>query len=142
MTGIDLLRDIASGAHPSPSMAETLGMELVEVDDGRVVFEASPTDRLLNPAGTVHGGFAATMLDSAMACAVHSTLPAGDAYTTVDLAVKLLEAIRPDSGRLRCEGRIVHVGGRVGTAEGRLTGVDGTVYATGTTTCLILRAER
>jgi uncharacterized protein (TIGR00369 family) len=142
MTGIDLLRDIASGAHPNATMAETLGMSITEVEDGRVVFEAEPTDRLLNPAGTVHGGFAATMLDSAMACAVHSTLPAGDAYTTVDLAVKLLKAIRPGSGRLRCEGRVVHVGGRVGTAEGRLVGPDGTVYATGTTTCLILRGDR
>ena len=142
MTGIDLLRDIASGAHPNATMAETLGMSIAEVDDGRVVFEAEPTDRLLNPAGTVHGGFAATMLDSAMACAVHSTLPAGDAYTTVDLAVKLLKPIRPSSGRLRCEGTVVHVGGRVGTAEGRLTGPDGTVYATGTTTCLIIRADR
>jgi uncharacterized protein (TIGR00369 family) len=142
MTGIDLLRDIASGAHPSPTMAETLGMSIAEVEEGRVVFEATPTDRLLNPAGTVHGGFAATMLDSAMACAVHSTLPAGDAYTTVDLAVKLLKPIRPGSGTLRCEGRVVHVGGRVGTAEGRLVGLDGTVYATGTTTCLIMRGER
>jgi uncharacterized protein (TIGR00369 family) len=142
MTGIDVLRDIASGALPNATMATTLGMEITEVDDGRVVFEAEPTDRLLNPAGTVHGGFAATMLDSAMACAVHSTLPAGDTYSTVDLAVKLLKPIRTTSGRLRCEGTVVHVGGRVGTAEGRLTGLDGTVYATGTTTCLIMRGER
>jgi uncharacterized protein (TIGR00369 family) len=142
MNGIDLLRDIASGSQPNATMAETMGMSIAEVDDGRVVFEAEPTDRLLNPAGTVHGGFAATILDSAMACAVHTTLPAGDAYTTVDLAVKLLKPIRTTSGRLRCEGRVVHVGGRVGTAEGRLVGEDGTVYATGTTTCLIMRGER
>jgi uncharacterized protein (TIGR00369 family) len=141
-TGIEMLRDIASGARPNATMADTLGMEIAEVDDGRVVFEADPTDKLLNPAGTVHGGFAATMLDSAMACAVHSTLPAGDAYSTVDLSVKLLKAITPDVGRLRCEGTVVHVGGRVGTAEGRLTGADGTLYATGTTTCVIIRAGR
>ena len=142
MNGIDLLREIASGGRPNATMAETLGMMITEVEDGRVVFEAEPTDKLLNPAGTVHGGFAATMLDSAMACAVHSTLPAGDAYTTVDLAVKLLKPIRPSTGRVRCEGTVVHVGTRVGTAEGRLVGPDGTVYATGTTTCLILRGER
>jgi uncharacterized protein (TIGR00369 family) len=141
-TGIELLREIASGAHPNATMAETMGMSIAEVDEGRVVFEADPSDRLLNPAGTVHGGFAATMLDSAMACAVHSTLPAGDTYTTVDLAVKLLKPIRVGVGRLRCEGTIVHVGGRVGTAEGRLVGEDGTVYATGTTTCLITRGDR
>lgn len=141
-SGIEMLRDIASGARPNATMADTLGMEIAEVDDGRVVFEADPTDKLLNPAGTVHGGFAATMLDSAMACAVHSTLPAGDAYSTVDLSVKLLKAITPDVGRLRCEGTVVHIGGRVGTAEGRLTGADGTLYATGTTTCVIIRAGR
>ena len=141
-SGIEMLRDIASGARPNATMADTLGMEIAEVDDGRVVFEADPTDKLLNPAGTVHGGFAATMLDSAMACAVHSTLPAGDAYSTVDLSVKLLKAITPDVGQLRCEGTVVHIGGRVGTAEGRLTGADGTLYATGTTTCVIIRAGR
>lgn len=140
--GLDLLRAVAAGELPPPSMAVTLGMELTEVEHGRVVFEADPTDALLNPAGTVHGGFAATILDSAMACAIHSTLPVGDAYTTVDLGVKLVRAITPDVGRLRCEGTVVHVGGRVGTAEGRLVGSDGTLYAHGTTTCLIVRGAR
>jgi uncharacterized protein (TIGR00369 family) len=142
MAGIDLLRAIAAGDLPNAPMAKTLGMDLVEVDEGRVVFEADPAEFLLNPAGTVHGGFAATMLDSALACAVHSTLPAGTGYTTVDLGVKLVRPITATTGRLRAEASVVHVGGRVGTAEGRLVDAGGKLYAQGTTTCLILRSER
>jgi uncharacterized protein (TIGR00369 family) len=142
LSGLDFLRGIASGELPNAPIAKTLGMDLTEVDEGRVVFEANPEEFLFNPAGTVHGGFAATMLDSAMACAIHTLLPPGDAYTTVDLGVKLVRTITPAAGRLRCEGTVVHVGGRVGTAEGRLVGADGRLYAHGTTTCLIMRAER
>ncbi|HYD08747.1 MAG TPA: PaaI family thioesterase [Acidimicrobiales bacterium] len=139
MNGLDVLRGMQAGELPGAPIAETLGMDLVEVDEGRVVFEADPTERLFNPAGTVHGGFAATMLDSAMACAVHTTLPEGDVYTTVDLSLKIVRTITPAAGRLRAEGTIVHVGGRVGTAEGRLTGADGRLYAHGSTTCFITR---
>lgn len=142
LPGIDALRAVAAGDLPAPPMARTLGLELVEVDEGRVVFEADPAEFLLNPLGTVHGGFAATMLDSALGCAVHSTLPAGSGYTTVDLGVKLVRAITPETGRLRAEATAVHVGGRVGTAEARLVDLDGRLYAQGTTTCLILRSER
>ncbi len=142
MNGIDFLRGIQTGDVPGAPIAETLGMDLVEVDEGRVVFEADPTERLFNPAGTVHGGFAATMLDSAMACAVHTTPPEGDMYTTVDLSQKIARTIPPAAGRLRAEGTIVHVGGRVGTAEARLTGADGRLYAHGSTTCFITRGSR
>ncbi|MGH9213871.1 MAG: PaaI family thioesterase [Acidimicrobiales bacterium] len=142
LSGIDLLRRIAAGDLPNAPIAASLGMDVVEVEEGRVVFEAEPEEFLFNPAGTVHGGFAATILDSAMACAVHSTLPAGSGYTTVDLSVKLVRALTPAAGRLRCEGTVVHIGGRVGTAEGRLLCADGKLYAHGTSTCLILRTER
>jgi uncharacterized protein (TIGR00369 family) len=141
-TGLDFLRAIQTGAHPNAPIADHLGMDLVEVAEGRAVFEADPAEFLFNPAGTVHGGFAATMLDSAMACAVHATLPEGDVYTTVDLSLKIVRTITPEAGRLRAEGEVVHVGGRIGTAEGRLTGADGKLYAHGSTTCLITRAER
>jgi uncharacterized protein (TIGR00369 family) len=142
MSGLDALQALVAGDVPAPPMARTLGLELVEVEPGRAVFEADTAEWLLNPMGGVHGGFAATMLDSALGCAVHSTLPAGSGYTTVDLAVKLVRAIAATTGRLRCEARVVHAGGRIATAEAQVTGADGKLYAQGTTTCLLLRGER
>src|SRR4029077_12129194 len=115
-----------------------MGFSLVEVEEGRVVFAGEPDERLYNPMGAVHGGYAATMLDSAMGCAVNSALPAGAAYTTLELSVNLVRAITAETGLVRAEGRTLHVGRRAATAEGSLIAVaSGKLLAHGTTSCVI-----
>jgi uncharacterized protein (TIGR00369 family) len=142
MTGLELLRAIAAGDAPGAPIAALMGFEALEAEEGRVVFAAVPTAELYNPIGSVHGGFAATLLDSAMGCAVHSTLAEGVGYTTLELKVNYTRAITKDTGRVVCEGRIVHRGGRVATADGRIVAEDsGKLLAHGTTTCLILDGE-
>ncbi len=121
-----------------PSMSESLGFELVEVGDGTVAFEGSPSAGHLNPMGTVHGGWALTLLDSATGAAVHTTLEPGSVYTTLEIKTNLVRALTPDSGRLRAEGRVIHRGRRVATSEGRLVGADGKLYAHATATCMIM----
>jgi uncharacterized protein (TIGR00369 family) len=116
-----------------------MGFAPVEVSEGRAVFAVEPAEYHYNPIGTVHGGLAATVLDSALACAVHSTLPAGSGYTTLELHVNLVRAIGHDTGRLTCTGEVVHVGGRVATAQAKLTDASGKLYAHGTTTCMLFR---
>ena len=138
MTGLELLRAIAAGEIPGPPIAELMGFERVAVEDGRVVFACVPGAQHYNPIGVVHGGLAATLLDSAMGCAVHSTLPAGAGYTTLELKVNFTRPITSETGRILCEGTVVHRGGRVATAEGRVIAEDtGKLLAHGTTTCLI-----
>jgi uncharacterized protein (TIGR00369 family) len=138
MSGLDYMRGVISGEHPSAPIAATLGFAPVELAEGRAVFEGTPERFVYNPIGVVHGGWAAALLDSAMGCAVHTALPAGKAYTTVDLQIHLVRAITDRSGRIRCEGKVIHLGSSIATAEGRLVGSDGTLYAHGTTTCLVL----
>jgi uncharacterized protein (TIGR00369 family) len=138
MAGIDFIRKVASGELSPPPFAVLLGMDIAEVEDGRVVFTATPDERHYNPIGVVHAGLAATLLDSTLGCAVHTKLPAGSGYTTLETKFNLDRMITKDTGPLRCEGTVVTVGSRVGAAEGRVTGQDGRVYAHGTSTCLIL----
>jgi uncharacterized protein (TIGR00369 family) len=121
LEGLAGLRAIAAGELPPPPIAVLLGFELVEVEEGRVVFAVEPTDAHYNPIGSVHGGLAATLIDSATGCAVHSTLPAGTAYTTTDLQVRYVRPITRDTGRILCEGTIVHRGRTLATAEARVT---------------------
>lgn len=135
--GLEILRDVMNGVLPPPPIGRSLNFFLVEVEDGRAVFQGSPSAAFFNPIGSIHGGWTATLLDSCVACAVHSTLPAGKVYTTIELKVNFVRAIMPESGPLRAEGRVISVGGRVGTAEGRLTDASGRLYAHATTTCLI-----
>jgi uncharacterized protein (TIGR00369 family) len=116
-----------------------IGMEVDELEEGRAVFSLVPGERHYNPIGMVHGGIAATLLDSAMGCAVHSTLPPGVRFTTVDLHVHYTRAITATTGRIVAIGETVHLGGRTATAQGRVLSEDGAVLAHGTTTCLILR---
>jgi uncharacterized protein (TIGR00369 family) len=117
-----------------------MGFSLVEAEHGRAVFAADPAEWMYNPIGSVHGGIAATLLDSCMACAVHTTLEAGVGYTTADLHVRYIRAMTTSTGRVLAEGRVVHAGRRMATAEGRLTTEDGeTLLAHGTTGCVILR---
>jgi uncharacterized protein (TIGR00369 family) len=138
MTGLDYLSKVLRGEVPGAPIASTLNFTLAEVAHGRAVFEGEPARFLYNPLGSVHGGWAATILDSAMGCAVHTTLPAGKGYTTVDLSVTLVRAITDRVPRVRCEANVLHAGGSVITAEGRIVDDAGTLYAHATTTCLVL----
>jgi uncharacterized protein (TIGR00369 family) len=138
VTGLEFLRAIGAGELPPAPIAELLGFAPVEVEEGRVVFAVVPGPEHYNPIGTVHGGLAATLLDSAMGCAVQSTLPAGVGYTTLELKVNFVRPITTETGRILCEGTVVHRGGRVATADGRaFAEADGALLAHGTTTCLI-----
>lgn len=139
ISGIEYLKAMQSGALPPPPIAVLLGMWITEVGEGRVVFAAEPGEYHYNPLGTVHGGVAATLLDSAMGCTVQSVLPAGTTYTTLELKVNYLRPLTSKTGVVYCEGKIIHVGGRIATAEARLTDETGKLYAHGTTTCIILR---
>jgi uncharacterized protein (TIGR00369 family) len=139
MSGIAYLKAMQSGELPPPPIASLIGMALVEVSEGRVVFTAEPAEYHYNPLGTVHGGIAATLLDSAMGCAVQSLLPAGTGFTTLEIKVNYLRPITSATGTVTCEGKIIHLGGRVATAEARLTDATGKLYAHGTTTCILLR---
>jgi uncharacterized protein (TIGR00369 family) len=113
---------------------------MVEAEHGRAVFEGVPSDGFRNPLGTVHGGWMSTILDSALGCAVQSTLKAGQAFTTVDLSVSFVRAVHQSTGKVRCEAKAIHVGGRIATAEARLVDAEGKLYAHGTTTCLVMPA--
>jgi uncharacterized protein (TIGR00369 family) len=140
-SGLESLRAVIEGRRPEIPMARTLGYRLVEVEEGRVLFEGEPTAAVLNPMGTVHGGWAATVLDSCVACAVHSTLKPGQAYTTLELKVAYHRAMTPDIGTVRAEGIVLSVGRRAGFAEGKLIGPDGKLYASATSTCIIMDAR-
>lgn len=123
----------------STAIRRLLNFDLVAVSEGYAVFAVNPSEYHYNPIGVVHGGLAATLLDSAMGCAVHSMLPAGAGYTTLEIKVNFIRAMTAETGRVRCEARIVHSGARTATAEGRIVDEAGKLYAHGTTTCLILR---
>ena len=139
LSGLEFLRAVSSGKLPAPPIAMTLGFRLAEVDEGRALFAASPAEYHYNPIGVVHGGLAATLLDSAMSCAIQTTLPAGVGYTTLEIKVNFVRPITLDVGELRCEGTVIHAGSRTATAEGRLLDPAGKLYAHGSTTCIILR---
>jgi uncharacterized protein (TIGR00369 family) len=139
MDGLTFMRALMDGELPPPPVAVLLGFQPVEVAEGRAVFALDPAERHYNPIGSVHGGIAATLLDSAVGCAVQTTLPAGVGYTTLELKVNFVRAITVDTGRVLCEGEVVHRGGKVATAEGRLWAEEtGKLLAHGTTTCLVL----
>ncbi|MBF6591565.1 MAG: PaaI family thioesterase [Ktedonobacterales bacterium] len=139
LSGRQMLEAWMAGRLPPPPMARLLDFTLVEVGDGHVVFVGEPGEQHYNPIGSVHGGLAATLLDSAMGCAVHSQLPLGTRYATLELKINYIRAMTRTTGPVRAEASVIHLGGRIATAEGRLTGADGTLYAHGTTTCMLLR---
>ena len=138
LSGLQLLQGLIDGTAPAPHMARTLGFRLVEVAPGFAAFEGAPSPDFLNPLGTVHGGWALTLIDSATGCAVHSELDAGIGYTTVETKVNFARPIAPDGGPVRCEGRVVTRGRQIATAEARLTSADGKILAHGTSTLIIL----
>ena len=137
-SGLELMQMMARGDVPPPSISQTMGMAAAHVEQGRVVFEAVADERHLNPLGSVHGGFAATVLDSVTGCAIHTMLEAGVGYGTIDLQVKFLRPV-PLGETLRAEGKVVHVSRNIATSEGRLGTAEGTLLATATATCFIKR---
>jgi uncharacterized protein (TIGR00369 family) len=139
LAGIDFLKRIIAREIPPPPIAKTLDYDLTEVGEGRAVFTIEPGEIHYNPIGMVHGGIPCTLLDSAMGCAVHTTLPAGVGYTTLELKVNIIKAIGKNTGPLRAEARVIHAGRSTAVAEGRLVDKAGTLYAHATTTCMILR---
>ncbi|CDR16398.1 PaaI family thioesterase [Streptomyces iranensis] len=142
LSGLDLMRWVQSERPTDvPTIGRLLGMRFDEVDPGRVVVSLDTRPDFANPLGTVHGGIAATLLDSAMGCAVHTTLPAGVGYTTLELKVNYIRAARTDGQTLSAEGTVLHAGRRTATAEGRVLDEQGKLIAHATTTCMILRAD-
>jgi len=139
-SGMQVFDAIFSGNLPSPPIGETLDFLPVHIEPGIAIFQGKPQPRHYNPLGIVHGGWFATLLDSAVGCAVHSTLPAGKAYTTLELKLNIVRALTDAVPLVRAEGKVVHVGRQVATAEGRLVGHDGKLYAHASTTCLVFDA--
>jgi uncharacterized protein (TIGR00369 family) len=140
LSGLDYLEKLIAGELPPPPFARLLNFTLVEIAEGRAVFACEPAEYHYNPIGLVHGGLAATLLDSAMGCAVHSTLPAGVGYTTLEIKVNFIRAMSANTGTVRCEASVVHAGNTTATAEGKVLDARGRLIAHGTTTCLILRS--
>jgi uncharacterized protein (TIGR00369 family) len=137
MNGLEFVTGLASGVLPLNTIAQTLGYDVVEAESGRVVITLHPTGAHLNPWGTVHGGLTAILLDSCMGLAIQTMLEKGIGNTTLEFKISLVRAITLETGQIRAEGKILHCGRRVGTAEGRVTDAKGRLLAHGTTTCLI-----
>jgi uncharacterized protein (TIGR00369 family) len=141
-TGLQLLREIREGKLPPPPIAVLMGFSGALFEEGRAVFEGEPAEYLYNPIGVVHGGYAMTLLDSAMGCAVQSTLGVGERYTTLEVKTNFVRPITLDTGRVRSEGVVVYRGSTIATAEGKVTAIEsGKLLAHGTTTCLIIPAR-
>ncbi len=141
-TGMEMMQAMLRGELPYPPIAKTLDFTLVQVSEGVAIFQGKPGPAHLNPMGTIHGGWYATLLDSALGCAVHTMMPVGRGYTTAELGVNLVKAINMNKApRVRAEGKVIHCGRQLATAEARLYGPDGTLYAHATTTCLVFEMK-
>ena len=139
LSGLEYLLKIVAGELPRPPIGALMNFNITELSEGRAVFTVEPAEYHYNPIGVVHGGLAATLLDSAMGCAVHSTLPAGEGYTTLEIKVNYIRPMVAETGRVRCEAKVIHVGARTASAKGRVVDESGKLYAHGTTTCIIFR---
>jgi uncharacterized protein (TIGR00369 family) len=137
LNGMQQMQAMLDGKAPYPHIADTMDFSLVEIGEGRAVFQGTPQLKHYNPLGSVHGGWYATLLDSAVGCAIHTVMPAGRGYTTAELSVNIVRAASLKSGPLRAIGTVVHAGRQLATAEGRIVGADGKLYAHATTTCLV-----
>lgn len=137
MDALPLFQEMLAGKMPAPPIAKALGFWMSEVEHGRVVFEYEPVAAHFNPLGSIHGGIAATLLDSVMGCAIHSTLKAGSAFTTLEIKVNYVRAMTDRTGTVKAEGKVINVGARIATSEGRIVDSAGKLLAHGTTTCLI-----
>ena len=139
-TGMEVFAAMLAGELPAPPISGTLDFALIAVQEGEAVFQGRPGLAHYNPLGTVHGGWFATLLDSAVGCAVHTTLPAGKSYTTAELKINIVRPLTVDVPLVRAVGQVIHRGSRMATADGRLTGPDGKLYAHASTTCFIFDA--
>jgi uncharacterized protein (TIGR00369 family) len=137
LSGLEFIQAMVEGKFPLPPICKTLQFRLVEIEKGRALFTGVPVFDFYNPLGTVHGGYAATLLDSCMGCAVHTTLPAGVGYTTLEFKVNFVRPLTQETGLVRAEGKVISSGKRVATAEGKLFDERGTLYSHATTTCLV-----
>lgn len=142
LSGIEYFRKMMAGELPRPAMLELMGISMVEVEEGRVVFTAVAEERFYNGTGVAHGGFAATLLDTALGCSINSTMPAGKRFTTLELKINLTRPLTREAGTVRCEARVIHVGGRTAVSEARIVDQNGKLYAHGTTTCIVVEPPR
>lgn len=137
MSGMDLMHAMLRGDLPYAAIAKTLDFLVIDIGNGSAIFQGTPGPQHLNPMGTVHGGWFATLLDSALGCSVHTRMPVGRGYTTAELSVNIVRALTPKVPRVRAIGRVIHCGRQLATADAQLIGPDGTLYAHATTTCLV-----
>jgi len=140
LSGLEYMRQLVTGEREASGMARLMNMRLVEVEEGRAVFAVEPDERHYNGIGIAHGGLAATLLDSALGCAINTAMPAGRIFTTLEMKINYVRPMRRETGEVLCEARVLHAGGRVATAEGRIVDAAGKLYAHGTATCMLFRA--
>ncbi|MDM0040817.1 PaaI family thioesterase [Variovorax sp. J22G21] len=141
-SGLETMQMMLAAEIPYAAIAKTLDFTIIEVAPGVAIFQGQPLPQHLNPLGTIHGGWVATMLDSALGCSVHTMMPPGRGYTTVELSVNYVKGLTPRVPRVRAEGKVIHCGRQLATAEARLVGPDGTLYAHATTTCLVFEMPK
>jgi uncharacterized protein (TIGR00369 family) len=139
LSGLEYMRQLMTGEREPSGMARLMNMRLVEVEEGRAVFAVEPDERHYNGLGIAHGGLAATLLDSALGCAINTMMPAGKVFTTLEMKINYVRPMRLETGEVRCEAQVLHVGGRVASAEGRIVDARGKLYAHGTATCMLFR---
>jgi uncharacterized protein (TIGR00369 family) len=142
LSGLEFFKKMIAGELPPPPLVVLLGLNLVEAEPGRVTFTGVAREEFYNGMGVAHGGFAATLLDSALGCAINTMMPAGRVFTTIDLQIHYTRALRREAGELRCTATVVHVGSRTATSQGRIVDAAGKVYAHGTTTCILVEPPR
>jgi uncharacterized protein (TIGR00369 family) len=138
LSGLEFFQRMADGTLEPPAMVKLLGLQLVEVERGRIVFTGTATEQFYNGLGVAHGGFAATLLDSALGCAINTTQPAGRLFTTLELKINYTRPLTREAGEVRCEATVLHVGSRTATAEARIVDAEGRLYAHATTTCIVV----
>src|SRR6266545_7605831 len=139
LTGLEYMRQVMRGEVLPSGMGQLMNLKLVEVSEGRAVFTIQPDERHYNGLGIVHGGLAATLLDSATGCAINTMMPAGRIFTTLEMKINYVRPMTRDTGEVRCEASVIHVGGRIATAQGRIVDRHGKLYAHGTATCMLFR---
>jgi uncharacterized protein (TIGR00369 family) len=142
LSGLEYMRQLLTGEREPSGMARLMNMRLVEVEEGRAVFAVEPDERHYNGLGIAHGGLAATLLDSALGCAINTVMPAGRIFTTLEMKINYVRPMRRETGEVRCEAEVLHAGGRVATAEGRIVDAAGKLYAHGTATCMLFRSRQ
>ena len=140
-TGLEMMRAILQGELPAAPIGKTMNFCLIHIEEGQTIFQGTPKPAFFNPLGTIHGGWIATLLDSALGCAVHTKMPVGRAYTTAELSVNMVRALSPKVERVRAIANVLHCGRQLATAEAKLVGPDGTLYAHATTTCLVFEVK-